>query len=305
MTKDIIEHHLLISGSEIRPEIRLLERSAKIRGFTVERTGQFGIGVLSYFMISDRMEITARRSAEGGDRDGTGWKFMTEGIGDFGELARTSRQINGTEVKLRLLKGQLGNEAGHWFERLREYVRQTIRWLPCRLEIRDDISKQTTWRSGPGWTYDASDMREILVRMSVLGRREDEEGTDGSVISSKTREVMALKRSSMKVIRDKFGINVKLHGPKEFSLPNNVGMGRIWFPYFEFNDEVSLSYVELDQNLYPFLRNISLFKTLDIVSWKGFFAPKVGSDQDQDSAIRLRHTSDTAEAFSRLWYSRN
>jgi hypothetical protein len=70
MTREIIEKHLLISGSEIRPSIRSLERSAKGHGFHLDRTGQFGIGVLSYFMIADQLELITRRSAEAGDSDG-------------------------------------------------------------------------------------------------------------------------------------------------------------------------------------------------------------------------------------------
>ncbi len=38
----------------IDPNLELLEREAKAKGFGVFRTGQFGIGLLSYFIKADR-----------------------------------------------------------------------------------------------------------------------------------------------------------------------------------------------------------------------------------------------------------
>jgi hypothetical protein len=66
MTKEIVKQHLLVSGSPPPPSVRHLERRAKERGFPLGRTGQFGIGVLSYFMIADEVVITTRRSLEAG-----------------------------------------------------------------------------------------------------------------------------------------------------------------------------------------------------------------------------------------------
>jgi len=51
------------------------------------RTGQFGIGVLSYY---DRDLRKSRRSNLAEDTDPTGWFFETEGVG-AGELRQDTR----------------------------------------------------------------------------------------------------------------------------------------------------------------------------------------------------------------------
>ena len=40
---------------------RCEERRCNEHGFSSERTGQFGIGVLSYFMLADRLELRIER----------------------------------------------------------------------------------------------------------------------------------------------------------------------------------------------------------------------------------------------------
>jgi len=62
MTRSIIENHLLVSGTSARHDVLDLERKCLKEGFLLGRTGQFGIGVLSYFMISDRVIINTKRS---------------------------------------------------------------------------------------------------------------------------------------------------------------------------------------------------------------------------------------------------
>ena len=62
MNKQIIENYLLVSGQARRHSLAELERRCHKAGFTTGRTGQFGIGVLSYFMIADRLRMATRRS---------------------------------------------------------------------------------------------------------------------------------------------------------------------------------------------------------------------------------------------------
>ncbi len=61
MTKEIIEQYFLQSGVSKRHEIKELERECRRKGFYLGRTGQFGIGVLSYFMLAEKIVITTRR----------------------------------------------------------------------------------------------------------------------------------------------------------------------------------------------------------------------------------------------------
>ena len=57
MTRTLIERHLLVSGSQPRPEVLQLQRRCRASRIRFERSGEFGIGVLSYFMIADKVSI--------------------------------------------------------------------------------------------------------------------------------------------------------------------------------------------------------------------------------------------------------
>jgi hypothetical protein len=61
MTRRVIEKHLLISGSRPRPELLALERACISKGFRLERVGEFGIGILSYFMLGDNRSSKQKR----------------------------------------------------------------------------------------------------------------------------------------------------------------------------------------------------------------------------------------------------
>jgi len=102
MNKRIIENYLLVSGQSRRHDVAALERRCQQAGFTTGRTGQFGIGVLSYFMIADRLWLATRRSLEPGDADNTGWTFETNGVAAWGELRADAKLPPGTSVELHL-----------------------------------------------------------------------------------------------------------------------------------------------------------------------------------------------------------
>jgi len=102
MSKSIIRDRLLVSGTGAKHELLALERKCRERGFQLGTTGQFGIGVLSYFMIANRLMLKTRRSVDAGDSEETGWRFETEGVGSFGELRRDSSIAHGTSVHLYL-----------------------------------------------------------------------------------------------------------------------------------------------------------------------------------------------------------
>jgi hypothetical protein len=165
MTKEIIEQHLLVSGSRLRPEIRLLERRARAKGFSTGRTGQFGIGVLSYFMIADRMVVQTRRSAEaGGDPDNIGWQFAIDGLENFGQLSPISRGAKGTEIRLRLKREFVGNEPEKWWQRVERYIRANLRRVPCRFELRRTDKDASLLKFDSGWTAAATDFSQSALR---------------------------------------------------------------------------------------------------------------------------------------------
>lgn len=150
MTRRIIERYLLVGGATTRPEIQELERRSRAAGFRTGRTGQFGIGALSYFMIATSIRVETRRSAEAGDSDATGWVFESEGLSDFGELRPMKAALPGTTVTLRLRNDAIApaEEIGR---RLVSYVKDFVLYAPCELTISTPDAQQA-WRSAPGWT---------------------------------------------------------------------------------------------------------------------------------------------------------
>jgi len=91
MTKAIICEHLLVSGTPTRHDVLELERKCKASGFSLGRTGQFGIGVLTYFMLADRVAIRTWRSQECGDRSQTGGALKPKGSVPSANFVRYSR----------------------------------------------------------------------------------------------------------------------------------------------------------------------------------------------------------------------
>ncbi len=173
MTRSQIEKSLLVSGSSVRGDLHQLERRAKQKGFHVGRTGKFGIGVLSYFMIADKMVVSTRRSQESNDSDGTGWTFEIDGIGSFGQLYKLSRAVRGTEISLRLRNDVIEGDASAWFVEATNFLIDQIRHSPCQIEFHDDSSSSPTLSIGPGWTKDHTPYAEEISN-SVFRSRSDE-----------------------------------------------------------------------------------------------------------------------------------
>jgi len=169
MTKSIIEQQLLVAGAGRRHFVMELERRCATAGFSMERTGQFGIGVLCYFMLADRVLIETRRSELAGDTESKGWRFETDGVGTFGELRAIHRKEAGTSVGLRLKAfgssregdfdedfemlerdaSSLKSSATYFANRLADYLRSLLVRVPCKVEVAAD--HETVWSLDPGW----------------------------------------------------------------------------------------------------------------------------------------------------------
>jgi HSP90 family molecular chaperone len=163
MTRAIIERHLLVSGAPPLPEVHQLERDANAHGFSVGRSAQFGIGVLSYFMIADRMTITTRRSVlAGGDPDGTGWRFETEGLAGFGQLTPVVRSTHGSEVRLRIRPEATANVQAD----VMKYIKHSLVYAPCRVEVMS--SGRGADIIGPGWCRTAKELVHRHNRKSPI-----------------------------------------------------------------------------------------------------------------------------------------
>ncbi|MGN7999477.1 HD domain-containing protein [Sphingomonas sp. 22176] len=255
MTRAIIERHLLISGSGIRGESRRLERAAQERGFAVERTGRFGIGVLSYFMLADSLSISTRRSQEAGDPDVASWQFTISGVDGFGELTSDSRSSRGTSVTLELKPEVIGKDANHFYSKLEEYIRSTFRWLPCRLVLRREFDKVSQIHIGPGWAEEANSHDNYLT-FSMF-----EEGAIGD--SLLIREEVALQSD---VIRFKEAMiaqsraTINWTPAQERQLPDGKGVLRCSIPSFDFFGHNSNIFVESIDNNLEFLWREHCFK---------------------------------------------
>ncbi|WP_439402677.1 hypothetical protein ACNJYA_09760 [Bradyrhizobium sp. DASA03068] len=271
LNKSQIERRLLRSGANERPEFKALEREARAKGFSVFRTGQFGIGLLSYFMIADRVEFDTKRSEEAGDGGGNAWTFVTEGIASFGELKRSSRDRHGTEVRLRLRDDLIPPGPGEddkWFTGLERYLRMTIRHLPCRFELRNNLkSAPIQWSTGPRWTTEAAtfapdliaDLKEESKRAELLPL-DEQERLDR--VESRWSE---LKASAFERLR--------WFGPVEHT--GTYFRARHWVPYFELNGGASLVYIDFVDNCInrtPDNRDGLSPRAQTYFSWKGFQA---------------------------------
>jgi hypothetical protein len=211
MTKAIIRDHLLVSGRSRREDVLALQRRCREKGFFVERTGQFGIGVLSYFMLADQVRIRTRRSIEAGATERNGWSFETEGIGYFGQLKVDPAWSSGTEVRLRMQKGFSA------LSRLIIYVKEMLLDVPCRIRFASNIGDVTSWELQPDWA--AKDMD--LVIQELIAR---------SPFDNKSLMTELIKIE-------------KLEGV----LPSGLGRFRILIPYFNLPGGASLAFLNVEE----------------------------------------------------------
>ncbi|WP_437569938.1 HD domain-containing protein [Sorangium sp. So ce542] len=243
MTKSIICDHLLVSGVTRRHDLVELERKCKAAGFSMERTGQFGIGVLSYFMLADRVAIETCRDGNISNSLEGAWRFETDGIGRFGELKPIPRLPRpGTEVRLRLRKSVVGERVDEWANRLEEYVVKTLVALPCRFSFtRLDGS---SWNLSPGWTATDDSLASFVFK--DLERRKAElvhlYGVPRELWSGSTSAHVEGSRQEIDNLIKDAHANLRWLR-KEIALPHGLGRARVNMPYFELPGGRSLAFM--------------------------------------------------------------
>ncbi|MBS1663642.1 MAG: ATP-binding protein [Bacteroidetes bacterium] len=163
MTRGIIEQFFLVNGVSKRHEIRELERQCEERGFHLGRTGQFGIGVLSYFMLADRLIIKTKRHSNTGydDDESVAWQFEINGTHDFGELKRLSKSPSGTTIELRLREDVVSDIVA-WDEKFRDFLKKDVSKTPCALSYESFLDEDGL-QLGPGWTNSPEDIKLNLL----------------------------------------------------------------------------------------------------------------------------------------------
>jgi len=231
MTRALIEDHLLVSGVSSRHDVLELERRCKRAGFTLGRTGQFGIGVLSYFMLADRVVIRTRRTQEPGDADNEGWNFDTEGVGSFGELRRDSSIARSTEVRLHLRQESIGLSLPDWYSKLTHYVRRELLRVPCCFSLKSTIGGEEPLNIKPGFAYDNEQLADMVAQQP---------GRHYASTPEIPSEILPLKKQEEREAEKRHWLNVRSEirqclnwASIQGDLPDKLGSFRVHLPYFE------------------------------------------------------------------------
>ncbi len=237
LTRNLINKHLLVSGNNRRHDIRELERRCEAKGFRLARTGQFGIGVLSYFMLADEVEITTTRSQLCGDEDAKGWTFHTRGVGSFGELRKLNSApfaSGGTRLIWKLTKTHTQDPA-KFANDLLAYLKETLIRIPCRFEFRTEgiSGEQISWKRAMGWVKTEEDWL-CLAQSTWKDPAKVIEESEGLLCKKELREIK--RRYPLQLEEARSSLRIEL---KELDLPD--GRVRLILAYFELKRGRSLS----------------------------------------------------------------
>ena len=140
--------------------------------------------------------------------------LLTEGVGAFGELQRTSRASKGTEVKI-CIKKSLIDEFGPttWFKNLQEYINHIWRRVPCRIEVRDNAGSGAVWASEPGWLWDEATPRTVLAGLNAPERYYE------ALITLQEKSERELEKRRYAELREKALGKLRCFGHKNLNCP--------------------------------------------------------------------------------------
>jgi hypothetical protein len=273
MTKAIIRDHMLVSGSARRHDVLDLERRCRAEGFSVGRTGQFGIGVLSYFMLASKVRVVTKRSQEAGDAEPTGWAFETEGVGSFGELRKANKARHGTEITLYVKPEVIRNGLGQWYEELTNYINDLVSRVPCNFSVSCSLPNSVPLARSPGWVWSRDDVVDSVVK-SVRKPYSRDSGTPVELLPSKRREEMKERTREWSTVLGEFGSALDFR-TMEASLPDGAGTFRIHLCYFKLPSGRCLKFLRLKEKIvsrtdWGFSLNMSIPMR---ISWKGMRTP--------------------------------
>lgn len=270
MSKRIITDYLLVTGASKSTEISELERECRKKGFELERTGQFGIGILSYFMIADQIIITTKRSEFSTEKDHEAWQFTVHGIADFGELKKVSKPIHGTEIKLKLKKTTFGEDGyKDWEMKIKNYIEGILIRIPCTFTLSPIHSETKTVKTG--WTIDVENIvkngrERVRNRFHLWNSDEGDEALEIERLSF-YNEIQVDYDSKVRYLK------------QEGCLPNNLGKFLIYFQYFELEKGNSFNYIFENSEVIGYHRNEGLYENViyppinnsNVTSWKGIY----------------------------------
>jgi hypothetical protein len=244
MSKSIIENHMLVSGSARRSDLTELERRCVEKGFALSRTGQFGIGVLSYFMLADRVTITTRRSGLCDDAESNGWHFETEGVGSFGELKSQNVHRQGTTLKLHLAQN-ICIAPATFYNDLKGYIHSTLTLAPCNVKISSNLDSEIT-EYQMGWLKSTQRLTHLLVS-AVDSFAYDESGIRRDLLPVSRQRELEKTEAYWQTIKNEMQDHVEWR-TETGSLEQALGHYRIHIPVFKMKAGVSLAFVRPGSN---------------------------------------------------------
>ncbi len=139
-----------LTDAEMRSVLATIGGSSKRDDFAVARRkflGQFGIGLLSCFLIADEVEVRSR-SAKSHDAETVKWVGRADGTFTIGEAEEPLDEI-GTEIKLRPRHGE-----AEWCGERR--VRQLVRSFAGILDLPVFIDGTKFSQNTPPWQLDTA-----------------------------------------------------------------------------------------------------------------------------------------------------
>lgn len=249
LTERLITGHLLVSGQSRRHDVLELERRCLEAGFPLGRTGQFGIGVLSYFMLAREVHLTTTRFQGCGDSEGQSWHFITHGLSDFGELRsakETPFPTGGTRMEWVLRPDRIGDEQ-EFAEELHQYLRDTLVRIPCQFEFRQEGYSQTVagWQRSTGWTRTLEEWKEEIV--SNWEKPEEKFSQKEFLISQEEAASQQAERTIYATALEQAATALRLE-ETDVPLPNGLGLTRLILPYFELPAGRCLFFPVLDEH---------------------------------------------------------
>lgn len=250
MSREVIQDRLLVSGPTRKPEVVALKSECEKRGIPLALTGKFGVGALSYFMLCDRVEITTAPSLESAAVGGIEkWKFVTDGLGTFGELREYREHSRGTKVALRLSPHVLREGVQEWCKRLLDYLNKCLCSVPCTTTIEllsnpalhlapggirnEDWIRSYLFKSpeDPGWRTRLGLWTLKQEHKELIPRRLAER-LDPLPMLAVSRDLIGRAQAALRLAHQ--------DGP----LPNGLGHFRITMPFFETENGRCLGFVD-------------------------------------------------------------
>jgi hypothetical protein len=238
MSKEIIRDHFLVSGAPQRRDLLTLKRRCRDSNIPFCHTGRFGIGVLSYFMLADGLEILTRRSQLTGCPDSAGWQFEIHGLNGFGELRHERQVLNGTRVRMRL-RPDVVSDITDWYSQVRIYLQRILRRLPCRIMLRADIPGCEALDVPSGWSLPPDTLAKRAI--SVLKPDEPRKGDGLSPLAppdllpaERTQRALTVQQLYHRAQRSLRSV------VREGQLDGGIGWYRVHIPFFALQEGTSL-----------------------------------------------------------------